>query len=92
MHANTFNWQVVQILEIFVQLFLSVPLRLGNASKDRQRFVDAVVLILTPNRSNKLSNFENVIGTRFESVFQSQTKSGFARLIFIFKVRMESIF
>ena len=41
-------------------VFISrVHTSLGNPSKDRQRFVDAVVLISAPDRSVKLSNFEN---------------------------------
>ena len=39
---------------------------LWNSSKDRQRFVDAVVLISTPDWSVKLSNFENLLETPLE--------------------------
>ena len=39
---------------------------LGNPSEDRQRFVDAVVLISAPDWSVKLSNFENLLDTPFE--------------------------
>ena len=39
---------------------------LGNSGKDRQRFVDAVVLISAPDWSVKLSNFENLLETPFE--------------------------
>ena len=39
---------------------------LGNPSKDRQRFVDAVVLISAPDWSVKLSKFENLLETPFE--------------------------
>ena len=39
---------------------------LGNPSKDRQRFVDAVVLISAPDWSVKLSHFENLLDTPFE--------------------------
>ena len=43
---------------------------LGHPGKDRQRFVDAIVLIPAPNWSNELSNFEHVVETQFESVFE----------------------
>ena len=39
---------------------------LGNPSKDRQRFVDAVVLISASDWSVKLSNCENLLETPFE--------------------------
>ena len=39
---------------------------LGNPSKDRQRFVDAVVLISAPDWSVKLSKFENLLEMPFE--------------------------
>ena len=39
---------------------------LGNPSEDRQRFVDAFVLISAPDWSVKLSNFENLLDTPFE--------------------------
>ena len=53
---------------------------LGNPSKDRQRFVDAVVLIVAPDWSNRLSSFENVIETQFESVFERRMPPGFSKL------------
>ena len=37
-----------------------------NPSRDRQRFVDAVVLISAPDWSVKLSNFENLLEMPFE--------------------------
>ena len=39
---------------------------LGNPSKDRQRFVDSIVLISTPDWLKELSSFENVVETPFE--------------------------
>ena len=41
---------------------------LGNPSKDRERFVDTIILIATPDWSNRPSNFENVVETQFESI------------------------
>ena len=52
----------------------------GKSSKDRQRFVDTIVLIAVPYWSNGLSNFENVAVTQFGSVFERQTMLGFAKL------------
>ena len=43
-----------------------VQISLGDPSKDRQRFVDAVVLISAPDGSVRLPNFENVVETAFE--------------------------
>ena len=43
---------------------------LGHPRKDRQRFFDAIVLIPTPDWSNRLSNFENFVEMQFESVFE----------------------
>ena len=54
---------------------------LGNRSKDRQRFVDAIVLISAADWSKTLSNFENVVFTAFESAFKHRTTLGFAKLI-----------
>ena len=39
---------------------------LGNLSKDRQRFVDSIILISTPDWLKDLSSFENVVVTPFE--------------------------
>ena len=39
---------------------------LGNPRKDRQRFVDGIILISTPDWLKGLSNFENVVETPFE--------------------------
>ena len=49
-----------------------------NPSKDRQRFVDAVVLILSPDWSVKLSNLEHLLETSFEF---GPRMLGFAKLI-----------
>ena len=49
------------VLHIRTKLF-----SLENPSEDRQRFVDAVVLISAPDWSVKLSNFENLLDTPFE--------------------------
>ena len=49
---------------------------LGNHSKDRQRFVDAVILISAPDWSIKLSNFE-----KLHSPFEFSLRMlGFAKL------------
>ena len=50
---------------------------LGNPSKDRQRFVEAIVLI---DWSKTLLNFTNVVQTPFESAFEPQTMLDFAKL------------
>ena len=50
---------------------------LGNPSKDRQRFVDADVLISAPDWSVKLPNFENLLETPFEFGLRMP---GFAKL------------
>ena len=55
---------------------------LGNPSKDSQRFVDAFVLITAPDWPNRLSNFENVVESQFESVFERRTLVGLAKLNF----------
>ena len=55
-------------------------LSLGNPSKDRQQLVDAIVLILAPDWSNRLSNFENFVETQFETVFERRMLTGFAKL------------
>ena len=39
---------------------------LANPSKDRQRFVDGIVLISAPDLSKRLSNFENIVEKLFE--------------------------
>ena len=54
---------------------------LGNPSKDRQRFVYAIVLISAADWSKMLPNFENVVQMPFESAFEHQTSLGFAQLI-----------
>ena len=50
---------------------------LGNSSKDRQRFVDADVLISAPDWSVKLQNVENLLETPFEFGLRMP---GFAKL------------
>ena len=57
-----------------------VNISLGNPSKDRQRFVDAIVFIPAPKWSNELSKFENIIETQFKLVFERQMMLGFAKL------------
>ena len=39
---------------------------LGNPSKDRQQFVDAIVLFYGSDWLKRLSNFENIVETPFE--------------------------
>ena len=56
---------------------ISREISLGNPSKDRQRFVDAVVLISCPHSSVNLSNFENLLETPYEFGLRML---GFARL------------
>ena len=43
---------------------------LGNPSKDRQRFVDAFVLILAFDWSVRLSKIENVVEMQIEPAFE----------------------
>ena len=52
---------------------------LGNPSKDRQRFVVAFVLILAPDWSKSLSNFEIVVETPSEFGLR-MSNDGFAKL------------
>ena len=52
----------------------------GHPSKDRQRFVDSVVLITAPHWPNRLANFETVVEMQFELVFERRTMLGFAKL------------
>ena len=59
-------------------------LSLGNPSKDRQRFVDAVVLISAPHWSAKLSNFENLLEMPFEFGLRML---GFAKLFYSYASR-----
>ena len=51
-----------------------------NPTKDRQRFVDTIILIPTLDWSNRLSNLENVVETLIESVFEYLTMLGFPQL------------
>ena len=48
---------------------------LGNPSKDRQRFVDSIILISTPDWLKGLSNFENVVETPFEYGLRTSNNS-----------------
>ena len=52
---------------------------LGDASKDCQRFVDAIVLISAPDWSKRLLNFQNVVQTL---AFERRTMLEFAKLLF----------
>ena len=61
---------------------------LGNPSKDRQRFVDADVLISAPDWSVKLPNFENLLETPFEF---SLRMPGFAKLISVTEIILISL-
>ena len=56
---------------------MQLELSLENPSKDRTRFVDAVVLISAPDWSVKLSNSENLLETPFEFCLRML---GFAKL------------
>ena len=64
--------QIIYLLAIRLvcSIFHSQKNSLGNPSKDRQRFVDAFVLISAPDWLNRLSNFENVIKTQFDPVLR----------------------
>ena len=50
--------------------FQGFRLCLGNPSKERQRFVDTIISISTPDWSAGLSNFEYVVETQLKSVLQ----------------------
>ena len=54
---------------------------MGNTSKDRHRFVDAIVLIHAPDWSNGLLNSENVVVTQIEikSAFKHRMMLDFAK-------------
>ena len=64
LHGNHFTKLTRKCL--ISEQFMAVDL--GNPSKDRERSVDTIILIATPDWSNRLSNFENVVETQFESV------------------------
>ena len=51
---------------------------LGNPSKGRQRFLNAIVLISVPDWSNGLSNYKNIIRVQFGC----GAMLGFAELIY----------
>ena len=60
----------------------TLPLQSGKSKqKNRERFVDAVVLIPVAAWSKTLSNFENVGQTPFESAFEPRAMLDFAKLI-----------
>ena len=63
------------------QMKVSSVLSLGNPSKGRQWFVDAIVLISALDWSIRLSNFENVVETAFDSAFECRTMPSFAKLV-----------
>ena len=50
----------------FWPIFIDFQNSLGNPSKDRQRFVDGIILISTPDWFKGLSNLEIVAETPFE--------------------------
>ena len=52
---------------------------LGNLSKGHQQFVDAVVLISAPDWSERLSNHENVVVTRFECSLLTSNNARFCQ-------------
>ena len=54
---------------------------LGNPSKDRQRFVDGIVLIVTPYWPKRLSNFENLFETPFEFGLQMSNNARFCQTV-----------
>ena len=54
---------------------------LGNPSKDRQRFVDAIVLIYDSDWSKGLSNFENIVNTPFEFVLRTSNDARFCQTV-----------
>ena len=53
---------------------------LGNPDKDRQRFVDAIVLISTHDWPNKLQNVKDFVEMPFEFGLRTSMMLGFARL------------
>ena len=55
-------------------------LSLGNPSRARQQFGNVSVLISFPDWPHRLSNFENVVETQFEAVFERRTMLVFAKL------------
>ena len=55
---------------------------LGNPSKDRQRSVDAIVLISASVWPKRLSNFKNLVETSFEFGFRMSNDATFCQTNF----------
>ena len=83
------------LLNMWLTIFLGVPknllvrlivefvmFSLGNLSKDRQRFVDAIVLIFAIDWWKRLSNFENVVQTPFELGLRTLNDGRFCQTVF----------
>ena len=52
---------------------------LGNPSKDRQEFVDAIILISALDWSKRLSDFENVVQVLFEFSLRTSNDARFCQ-------------
>ena len=54
---------------------------LGNLSKDRQRFVDAIVSISAPDWPRRLSNFENFVEMPFDFGLRTSNDARFCQTV-----------
>ena len=58
---------------------ITLQFSLGNPSKDRQRFVDAIVLFCSSDWLKRLSNCENVVETPFEFGLRTSNDARFCQ-------------